>query len=44
MTPKPHPLLLALTALAFAGAAAAQTASGYSELFDQASNAYEKAD
>ncbi len=44
MIPKRHPLLLVLTALAFAGAAAAQTAPGFPELFDQASNSYEKAD
>lgn len=44
MTLKRYPLLLALTVLAFAGVAGAQTPPGYSELFDQASNSYEKAD
>jgi hypothetical protein len=44
MPQKRHPLFLALTALALAGGAAAQTAPGFPELFDQASNSYEKAD
>jgi hypothetical protein len=44
MTPKRHPLLLVLTALALTGAAMAQTPPGYPELFDRASVTYEKAD
>ncbi|HEV7785065.1 MAG TPA: hypothetical protein VGQ28_06985 [Thermoanaerobaculia bacterium] len=45
MKPKRHTLPLALTCLVLAGGAAAQTApAGYPELFDQASNTYEKGD
>ena len=44
MIQKRHALLLALTALLLAGGAAAQTAPGFPELFDQASDTYEKGD
>jgi hypothetical protein len=44
MKPKRHTLPLTLTCLILAGGAAAQIAPGYPELFDQASNTYEKGD
>ena len=46
LTPKRHTLLLTLTALALtlAGGAGAQPAPGFSELFDQASNTFERSD
>lgn len=44
MKPKRHTLSLSLIGLLLAGGAAAQSAPGYPELFDQASNTYEKGD
>jgi hypothetical protein len=44
MPQKRHTLLLALTALALAGAVAAQTPPGFRELFQQGASAYEKKD
>src|SRR5436305_15257728 len=44
MIQKRHTLLLALTALLLAGGPAPQTASPFPELFDQASDTYEKGD
>ncbi len=44
MKPKRHFLPSSLILLLVAGGAAAQTAPGYPELFDQASNTYEKGD
>jgi hypothetical protein len=41
---KRHTLPLTLTGLLLAGGATAQTAPSYAELYDQASNTYEKAD